>query len=136
MNIRELRQLIHDLPDDMNLEAAIDGTVWELDHVQVVKEWDTIYFGVNQEDLTESFMAWNSEQEESEDTGDWDPEDEPGAGDDDEWPEDREAFQASLAKTEDVDNILAWANADTCAGQSCAVPPKPTKPMDDMTEMM
>lgn len=91
MNVREMRQLIHDKPDDFELEFGSDGVVYAIGANIVVNEWKTIYLGVDKEDLTESLIEWELSNS-----------DEDSPADDDEWPEDREAFMESLAQAEDA----------------------------------
>jgi len=119
MNIRELRQLIHDLPDDMEVEFGVDGTVYAIGANITVKEWNTIYFGVDKEDLTESMIEWEMSADE----------DDEGPSELDELtPEDREAFMEQMAKE------------DPCVGEVCTVPPNPQtkgdKELAPETEMM
>jgi hypothetical protein len=146
MNVRELRQIIHDLPDDMEVEFGADGDVCSIGASIVVKEWNTLYLGIEKGDLTESMIEW--EHSDEEDIGDIDtPADDDEerlaralaasrAGDpaylqdDDQWPEDREAFLEAMARDQDL---------STDCGDVCTVPPPKTRerePAPADTEMM
>ncbi len=118
MNMREWRQLTHHLDDDVELEFASEGEVVYIGHVMPVPEWSTVYLGIDEQDVVETLQQWNTEDEDS------------GAGDDDEWPEDRDAFMEALSKAEDTDTVR------DCTGEVCSVPPPPAKPMDEATETM
>lgn len=117
MNVREMRQLIHDLPDDMEIEFAAGGEVVFVGANLVVNEWNTVYLGVDDEDMSESLMEWEAANaEDDEEISEEEMDDlnrrleanrqnwpDPGLTDDDEWPEDREAFAQSLEKVENGD---------------------------------
>lgn len=117
MNVREMRQLIHDQPDDMELEFGMDGEVYAIGGNIVVKEWNTIYFGVDKEDLTESLIEYEM-------SNSGEDEDLPPA-DDDEWPEDREAFMESLARAEDA--VPTETKGTDVLGDCCQIPSKPVE---------
>lgn len=128
MNKREIFQLLHDKPDNFEIEFGTDGVVYQIGAHQIVKEWNTIYLGVDKEDLTESLIEWEMSVGGEDgicqnprcilDDGhlvDGTP-CETGLSDDDEDIQDREAFMEALARDED--------KVVDCTGDVCTLPPR------------
>lgn len=127
MLVIEMRQLIHDMQDTDHIEFGVDGVVYAIDAHIKVNEWNTLYLGVDKEDLTESMIEHELSNSDDIDTD--------SPADDDEWPEDREAFMQSLAKAEDAAPV----------GDCCELPKparedmwdrKPGEETDTPTDMM
>lgn len=111
MKVRDMRQLIHDKDDDEDIEFAAGGECVVIDAHLYVPEWDTIYLGVEPEDIKESLIEWElANQGESEDE------------DDTPWVEDREAFMKALQEDEDL----------ASCGDMCTLPP-PKESVEEAT---
>lgn len=111
MKVREIRQLIHDKDDEVDIEFAAGGECVVIEASLWVPEWNTIYLGLDQTDINEAIVEQGLA-------------DEDGPGDDDEeeddapWVQDREEFMKALQKAEDVAPL-----EDMVCGGVCTLPP-------------
>lgn len=128
MKVREIRQLIHDKDDEVDIEFAAGGECVVIEASLWVPEWNTIYLGLDQTDINEAIVEQGLA-------------DEPGPGDDDEeeddapWVQDREEFMKALQKAEDVAPMEDMVCGDVCT----LTPPKIQQVLEETcadTEMM
>ncbi len=116
MNVLELRQMIHDLPDDCDVQFALDGEVYDINGKLHVNEWNTLYFGIDDEDLKDSMIEWSLEND--------DDEDGPNYHEDDEEYVDRSAFEQQLEAAEATEPTWEGLDKDCKpVGECCTIPP-------------
>lgn len=120
MKIVELRQLLQDLPDDMQIEFGAEGTVYGVDAAFPLPEWNTLYLGVEKEELAETLMEYEQDEMETDRYADIDYDE--GEAD---VQADRSAFQDKLEKAENEDEVAC-----------CPIDTKPTVQPETSTEMM
>jgi hypothetical protein len=137
MKIRDVRQWIHDKDDDEDVEIAVEGVVYSLGTILHVPEWNTVYLGMDEDDLNDTLISYTHEE-----SGEADDDEEPSS-DDEVTAEDmasggfREEFLEALARDEDA-AVANKAKGTDVLGDCCQIPQKKevVPPVSTDTETM